>query len=253
MHPDIKLLIELQSLDQIIARLSAEIAYLPKHVAEIESKLNAHVEQLESDRRVLAAHYKERKDLEREIPIHREKISKYKDQMMDVKTNEQYRALQHEIDFAEGGIRKIEDQILEKMVLDDDLEGAVKKAQARLAEEKAQVEKEKAEAAARTKEDEKELAEIQNRRGELQVQVSPESYNAYTHLMQARKGMAVAEVRAGACRACGVMLRPQYYNEVKINDQIRFCDTCRRILYYPGPTAPEEVPGSKLQVPSQTP
>ena len=53
MHPDIKLLIELQSLDQIIARLSAEIAYLPKHVTEIESKLNAHVQQLESDRRVL--------------------------------------------------------------------------------------------------------------------------------------------------------------------------------------------------------
>ena len=168
--------------------------------------------------------------------------------MLDVKTNDQYRALQHEIDFAEAVVRTFEDQILEKMVLDEELEGAVKKAQARLAAEKVQVEKEKAEAAARTKEDEQELAEVQKRRSEIQAQVSPESYGSYTRLMQTRKGMAVAEVREGACRACGVMLRPQYFNEVKINDKIRFCDTCHRILFYPGPTPPEEVPGSTFKV-----
>src|SRR5437762_35954 len=129
MHPDLPLLMELQSVDQEIARLTAEIAALPRHLAQIEARLKAHVDQLENDKKTLAAHYKERKDNEREIGIIREKIVKYRDQMTSVKTNEQYRALQHEIDFAETGIRGHEDKILEKMVLDEELEGAVKKTQ----------------------------------------------------------------------------------------------------------------------------
>lgn len=248
MHPDIQFLIELQGVDQEITRLAAEIAYLPKHIAEIEAKLNEHVQQLESDRQVLAAHYKERKGFEAEIAIVREKISKYKTQMMDVKTNEQYRALQHEIDFAEEGIRKFEDQILEKMVLDDELEAAVKKAQARLTAEKIAVEKEKVEATARTRDDEKEMARRQSRRDELHAQVTPGVYRQYAYLMQGRKGMAIVEAAGGSCGGCHVMLRPQAYNEVKLNDQIRVCESCSRILYYVRPAPPEEVSTAKVEM-----
>ena len=239
MHPDLKLVIELQSVDQQIARLTAEIAYLPKHIAEIESKLNSALKQVESDRQTLAAHYKERRRLEGEIQILREKISKYKDQILQVKTNEQYRAFQHEIDFAEAEIRKFEDQILEKMVLDDELEAAVKKAQARLAEERVRVGTEKAEATARTQADEQELAALKERRKEFQAQVTPEIYRNYTHLMAIRKNVAVAEVRDGSCGGCRVLLRPQVFNEVKSNDEVRWCDNCHRILYYPDPASAE--------------
>ncbi len=250
MHPDIEILIELQGLDQEIARLSAEIAYLPKHIADIEAKLNEHVQQVESDKGVLAAHYKERKRLEAEIGIVREKISKYKDQMLAVKTNEQYKALQHEIEFAETNIRGFEDQILEKMVLDEELEAAVKKAQAKLATEKVVVEKEKAEATARTREDEKEVAERKSHRGELQAKVSESSYRLYTYLMQARKGLAITEATNSSCGGCHVLLRPQAYNEVKMNDKIRTCESCSRILYYVVPTPPEEISLTKAEATS---
>lgn len=248
MHVDLKLVIELQAVDQNIARVAAEVSYLPKHIAEIEAKLNAALRQLETDQQTLAAHYKERKRLEGEIQILREKISKYKDQTLDVKTNEQYRALQHEIDFAELGIRQFEDQILEKMVLDDDLEAAVKTAQGRLAEEKTVVEKEKEEATARTRVDEEELAALRQRREQIRAQISPEVYRTYAHLMQARKGVAVAEVRDGTCGGCRVLLRPQAFNEVKANDQIRVCENCHRILFYPGPTPPESSADQSLSL-----
>ncbi len=248
MHPDLKLVIELQSVDQQIARLTAEIAYLPKHIAEIEGKLRSALAQVEADRQTLAAHYKERRRLEGEIQILREKISKYKDQSLEVKTNEQYRALQHEIDFAESEIRKFEDQILEKMVLDDDLEAAVKRAQARLEEEKVKVEKEKAEATAQTRADEEEMAGLKQHRQELQAQVSPEVYGEYAHLMQIRKGTAVAEVRDGSCSVCRVLLRPQVFNEVKTNELVRFCENCHRILYYPASASGEPPANRSLPV-----
>lgn len=229
-HPDLPLLIDLQSVDSEIARLNAEIAALPKHVAEIESRLKGHVDKLENDKKMLAAHYKQRKDFEREIGIIREKIGKYRDQMTAVKTNDQYRALQHEIDFAEKGIREYEDKILEKMVLDEELEGAVKKAQAALDAEKKEVEKEKATIAARTAHDSGLLEAQQVRRKELVGQISELAYSEYTRL--SRRPPAIVLIRNSACMGCRVMLRPQAMNEVKSNSRLYYCESCKRLLYY---------------------
>jgi len=233
MHPDLPLLVELQSVDREIARLSAEIASLPRHIAEIEARLKSHVEQLEHDRQTLAAHYKERKDYEREILAIREKITKYRDQMLSVKTNDQYRALQHEIDFAESNIKGFEEKILEKMVLDEALEGAVKKAQASLEAEKVEVEKEKTAVNARTRQDEAALADQQRHRQELVAGISELSYSEYTRL--SRRPPAVAEIRNGACSGCRVKLRPQAMNEVRSNSTIRYCESCHRIQFYVAP------------------
>jgi predicted nucleic acid-binding Zn-ribbon protein len=64
--------------------------------------------------------------------------------MLGAKTNEQYRAFQHEITFCEAAIRKAEDRTLDLMSESEPLDANVKKAEAALKEEKQQVEAEKA-------------------------------------------------------------------------------------------------------------
>jgi predicted nucleic acid-binding Zn-ribbon protein len=49
-----------------------------------------------------------------------------------------------------------------------------------------------------------------------------------------RKGVAVAEAKDGLCTICHVRLRPQVFNEVRKNESIIQCDSCRRILYFAG-------------------
>jgi len=242
MHQDLKQVIELQAVDKEIARLSAEVAYLPRHIQEIESKLAGAQRQLDSDRQSLIANQKERKKLEGGISVVQQKISKYKDQVFDVKTNDQYKALQHEIEFGETEIRKIEDKILERMIAAEELEARVKKAEKQLAAERAQVEKDKAEAVARTREDEQALAELGKQRAEYRKNISPDVLDFYDSLARTRKGIAVAEVRDGTCSECNVRLRPQAYQEVKSNDAIRRCENCTRILYYVPPEIPQESP-----------
>jgi len=237
-HPDLPLLVELQSVDLEIARVSAEIAALPKHVAEIEARLKSHVDQLALDRKTLADHQKERKDHEREIAAIREKITKYRDQMTSVKTNDQYKALQHEIEFAETGIREHEDKILEKMVLDEELEQAVKKAQARLEAEKVEVEKEKAVVKRRTTDYEAALASFKTTRAQVAGKITETSLSEYTRL--SRKPPALAMVRDGTCQACRFMLRPQALNEVRTNNAIRYCESCKRLIYWAPPEVPVE-------------
>ena len=217
-------------MDKDISHLNAEIASLPRHLAAIEARLKSHVEQVELDKKTLAAHHKERKDCEREILVIREKIAKYREQMQAVKTNDQYRALQHEIDFAETNIKGFEEKILEKMVLDEELEGAVKKAQAALDTEKVTVEKEKAVVNTRTRKDQAELARKKQHRHEIVAKVSELSYSEYTRL--SRKPPAVAEIRNNACMGCRVRLRPQAINELRSNSTIRYCESCHRIQFF---------------------
>src|SRR5262244_2929574 len=154
MLPDLKLVIRLQEIDNRLADLAREIAALPKHIAEIEKKLVSHERKLEADRAALSANQKERKKCEGDIQLQEQKISKLKDQMLQAKTNEQYRAFQNEIDFCQNEIRKAEDRILELMSESEPLDKNVKAAESALKTEKAQVEGEKQEARSRTAVDE---------------------------------------------------------------------------------------------------
>ena len=146
MHQDLGLVRELQDLDRRITELTREINYLPKHIAEIESRLDSHRRKLEADRAALAANQKERKGLEDDIKISEQKTSKLRDQMSEAKTNEQYRAFQHEIEFGQSEVRKIEDRILDRMSEAEALEKNVKAAEAALKQEAAEVEAEKQQA-----------------------------------------------------------------------------------------------------------
>ena len=93
------------------------------------------------------------------------KISKYRDQSLAVKTNEQYKALMGEIQFAEQDIRANEDKILELMVNAEIREKDVKAAEAELKAEMRRSSREKVAARERTAEDEKLLAEWNAKRG----------------------------------------------------------------------------------------
>jgi predicted nucleic acid-binding Zn-ribbon protein len=153
MHPDTHLVIQLQSLDQKITALEKEVAALPKHIATIEKALESHNRKLEADRAALTANQKDRKRLEGEIQVHEQKISKLKEQMLGAKTNEQYKAFQHEIEYIQKEIRKAEDRILELMTESEPLDANVKKAEVALKQEKVTVEEEKGRARKRTAED----------------------------------------------------------------------------------------------------
>src|SRR5919201_554561 len=146
MLPDLKLAVRLQDIDNRLADLAREIASLPKHIAEIEKKLVAHERKLEADKAALVANQKERKKCEGDIQVQEQKISKLKDQMLQAKTNDQYRAFQNEIEFCQKEIRKFEDRILELMGESEPLERNVKAAETALKAEKTQVEGEKPQA-----------------------------------------------------------------------------------------------------------
>lgn len=235
MSPDLQHILTLQSLDLKTAELEKEIAALPKYVAQIEKQLDAHKKQLETDKAALIANQKERKKLEDDIKVQDQKMSKLKDQMLSAKTNDQYRAFQHEIDYCANEVRKYEDRILDLMGESEPLEAAVKKAEVELAAEGKKVEAEKKAARERSAADQKLVAEIKTQRAGIVAAASAEYVSNYERLRK-KNAVAVSEAADGRCTACQMILRPQLMQDLrKGSDSIIYCEYCKRILYYNPP------------------
>jgi predicted nucleic acid-binding Zn-ribbon protein len=235
MLPDIERAIRLQILDDRTAVLNKEIAALPKHIAEIEKKLEAHQRRLDVDRAALVANQKGRKSAEVDIQTNEQKISKLKTQMMDAKTNDQYKAFQHEIDFCQTEIKRHEEKILELMASAEPLDQAVKTAETALAVEKKAVEAEKVVTRQRTAADQKEIDSLKDERVKIIPEMAPKIASEYERIRKGRAGVAIAEVIAGRCSKCNMLVRPQFLQELKQGDSIMVCESCKRMLYWNPP------------------
>lgn len=231
MHSDLKILIDLQRLDQEIAELSSQIEAFPSQIQAIEKQLNDFIHAHEEHQQHLSANQKERRDLEGEIQLIRQKISKHKDQLYQVKTNEQYRAMLKEIEGEEENIRRIEDRILEKMIESEELQKLVKEAAGRLDSEKARVAAEKARLESAAKASAEERDRLVQERSELAGKLKADVLARYERVRKGRGGLALAEVRDGKCMGCNVLLRPQLYYDVRAGEGIYECENCARILY----------------------
>ncbi|MFI5078270.1 MAG: hypothetical protein ACHQRO_13050, partial [Vicinamibacteria bacterium] len=71
-----------------------------------------------------------RRVADKELGVVQGRLTKYKDQLMEVKTNKEYTTMQHEIATAEEGVRNFEDQILTLMMQADELTASLKAADA---------------------------------------------------------------------------------------------------------------------------
>jgi predicted nucleic acid-binding Zn-ribbon protein len=231
MHPDLETLLALQDVDKEILRLNDEVAALPKRVAAIEAQLAGTKAQLEAARAAVKADEAAKKKFDAANLDLQQKISKYRDQMLAVKTNEQYKALQHEIDFAQQEIQANEDKVLELMLDADAKAAQVKAAEAELKAETVEIEKEKKIAHDKTAEDEKLLAEWHAKRNGLRTGVPAEWLAHYERIAKARK-TGISEARNGKCLTCQMTLRPQVFAEVRAGHKLIACESCSRILYF---------------------
>ncbi len=86
---------------------------------------------------------------------------------------------------------------------------------------------------------------MQTERASIAKEVTPATYTQYERVRKGRKGVAVAEVVDGRCTACYMVLRPQYFQDVKRTETILFCESCQRILYYNPPQSFDDQAGAQ--------
>jgi hypothetical protein len=166
---------------------------------------------------------------------------------MAVKTNQEYHAVQKEIEFAQTEMKAAEDQVLERMLEADDLTAAIKRAEAELVAEQKKVDAGRKAMAAESAELKSTLDRVATERSEVVRSLTPQVLSAFELVSSRRNGIAVAEARDGICTICHVRMRPQVFNTVRRNEQIVQCDSCSRFLYFVPAPAPSQAPDAAPQ------
>jgi predicted nucleic acid-binding Zn-ribbon protein len=238
MHADLERVIALQRLDSEAAAARKKLAEGPEREKAFDARLEEARQRIADARARLAANQEARRAIEKDVALHQGRLSKYREQAMAVKTNQEYHAIQHEIAHAQGEVKKHEDTMLERMVEADDLAATIKTADAELAAEQKTIAADRTamhveHAAVQTA-----LDALGSQRAAVVAAIDRRVLAIYETAAAKRQGIAVAEARDGGCLVCHVRMRPQMFNEVRRNEAIVQCENCQRILYYvPAPAS----------------
>lgn len=237
MQKTLQNLLDLQNVDANLREVRELLAALPKKLAEVEARIAGAKSELENSKAAQLGTIRDRKKYELDVEQWKERVRKYKDQTAQVKSNEAYKALQHEVQMAEAEIAKAEHRLLEQMVAAEEYDRRVKAAEKLLKE----VEEVARGARAKIESDraatEKELAELTTERSRVVADIPENLLDHYERIAKKHNGVSLAEVRDEKCSACGMRVRPHVFQEMRRRgtDEMFHCETCTRILYYVEP------------------
>jgi len=243
MSPDLERLIQLQRQETIIAEARAAVALHPQKLASLDARLDEAKRAVESAKEQLKANHDRRRDLEKDVAVYQGRLTKFKDQLSQVKTNREYTAMQHEIATAQSDLGAVEEKVLERMLEADELTAASKRADATLATQSKEIDAEKKTLAQDLAATEASLKQATEARAALVTSLEPRLVALFEQVAKARKGVAICvATRDGLCSVCHVRLRPHVFQQIRQNDAIVQCDSCQRVIYWVPPPPPVEPP-----------
>jgi predicted nucleic acid-binding Zn-ribbon protein len=232
MNADLERVIALQRLDSTVHSAERRLAEEPAREKAFETRLDDARQRLAAAKERLTENQNARRAIEKDVAVQQGRLSKFRDQLMEVKTNREYQAMQHEIEIAQNEVRALEERILERMLEADDLAAIVKGVEGELSAEQKAVDAERRDMAAEHAGLTASLAQNAADRTTLVAAIDKHVLAIFDLVSQRRHGIAVAEARDGICTICHLRLRPQVFNNIRRNEEIIQCDSCQRILYF---------------------
>jgi len=232
-HPAIPLLLQLQKTDQEIAAFRAELEAAPKRIREVDAQLTGARSAVASAKEAQTQALTARKKAELDVAGWREKAKKFRSQSSAVKTNEAYKALQHEIANADAETAKAEDAQLEHMMAVEEAEKKVKAADTSLKKAERPVAAERKDIETRARETNRRMHAEMAVREKLTTEIPEDVVDRYSRLAKRHHGVALAEAVSEQCRGCGMRVLPHIFQELLRADdhELHPCENCGRILY----------------------
>ena len=231
MKAEISNLVKLQVRDDQIRALETRLVEIPKEVEELEREIATEKRNLKAAEDALAEGQKQQRAAEGELSAAEEKASKYETQLMSVKSNEEYKAMQKQIQVTKNEIGDVETKILQGLDTLEELEAQRSERERELKQGQIKVSGMEKELDAENAKLEAELAERQQAREELLPLIPEDLFEEYQRIAKTRGGVAMAAAVEERCQMCMVRIRPQAFHELKLGDKHN-CGSCARILYY---------------------
>jgi len=234
---DLEILIKMQKKDDRIGEKEILTRTLPQELNSLKQNLEMANQKLMETKQALEENLKEQKLKELRIKENNDKINKYKDQLLAIKTNKEYKALNSEISHLENTNTDIDDEIIalmeDEVIIRSDYEEANKIQ--KKADEKLSLNEEKLKR--KIEEVQAEIEKIRNERNKLAAEIPKNIVKRYAALIKNKDRKAVVYNINNACSGCGFKIRPQMVIEINEGNAIVSCENCGRIIVSKPPNA----------------
>lgn len=242
----LKALYQLQTMLSEIDKIKTLRGELPLEVQDLEdeiegmthrvAKYNEEVDALKAD---VAAR-------QEKIRVAEEAVSKYREQLNDVKNNREYDMLSKEIEF-----QSLEIELQTKKINEANRHIEAKQADIvatanNLQDRRSDLEVKKSELDEIISETKAEEEKLREKAKALEVTIEPRLLAAFKRIRKnSRNGLGVVYVERDACGGCFNKIPPQRQLDVRMRKKIIVCEYCGRIMIDP------ELAGIKIEKPAE--
>lgn len=230
---EVQKLLQLQDKDMKLYELCEEKAEQPKRLAALRESFKGKSEELNATKEELKAKQAEIKTIELEVESKKQNILKHSNQLFDVKTNEEYKALEKEIAFEKSQNSEKEDVILEDMLVIDSFLEKIKQLEAEHAKDEQELKEQEKLIEERIKNLDVQIKQLEDERHNLKVRVREDILGIYEKVLKRQPESPVVPVENHICLGCHMALIHQTFSDVKRCTELVHCENCSRILYLP--------------------
>lgn len=229
----LKILYELQLIDDQLDELEELRGDLPHAVESLESKMNEIKKSITDKEKEKEESLKKREENEEGIEKNQENQKKFKAQLYQVRNNKEYDALTKEIDHTEDQIKKLEAENDSLADLSKRLTDEIEELSPQLETFNEELKEKQEDLKVIIRANEKEEAKLKALRKEIVDKIKKPDYSAYMRIRKAKKGKAVVTIKRSACSGCHNIVPSQRQLEIRRNNRLFFCEYCGRILVSP--------------------
>ena len=227
-------LLALQGVDLAVDRMRARQQQLES--AEEAITARARVDEIERAigelRLALGGVDREAQRLENDADMIGRKADAEEKRLYDgsVANHKELESIQHEVASLRDRRRRVDDELLERMVEREDLETKITGGEAQLRDANDRLSQIRGAAGTELEDIERGLVERAGEREALLPEFDEELLRMYEELRRSKRGVGVAALVDGVCQGCHQKLSPMYIDRLKRAGDIWRCEYCRRIL-----------------------
>lgn len=227
----LELLVNLQQIDSQVDEITKVRGDLPMEVQDLEDELAGYDTRVSKFQGEISGIKDENSATKTKIKDSDKLIARYKEQLQNVKNNREYEAIEKEIETLELDIQLYEKKIKESNVKIEAREKEIESVRHIISERTKDLASKKAELEVLIKESQTDEQALKVKRDEASGLIDERLLFSYNRLRNnASNGLAVVNVRRGACGGCFNVVPPQRQADIREKKKIIVCEHCGRIL-----------------------